>query len=132
MREHVEAIAALWTSDEASYQGEFVSFDRVWSWPKPVQEPLPVYVGGHGRRVFDRVERYGDGWMPMVADGLGPQIAALRSRVPDARVIFFGVPHRAESVEAMREAGVDECLFLIRTGPRDVVEASLDRAAAAR
>ncbi len=132
MREHVEAMRALWTQDEASFDGEFVSFDRVWSWPKPVQDPLPVYVGGHGRRVFDRVARYADGWMPMVADGLAEQIATLRSRKPDARVIFFGVPHKPESVAAMEEAGVDECLFLIRTGQQDVVEASLDRAAAAR
>jgi alkanesulfonate monooxygenase SsuD/methylene tetrahydromethanopterin reductase-like flavin-dependent oxidoreductase (luciferase family) len=26
---------AIWTEDEASYHGEHVSFDRIWSWPKP-------------------------------------------------------------------------------------------------
>ena len=50
MRERVEAMKAIWTSDEASYQGSYVSFDRIWSWPKPAQRPHPpVLVGGAGR-----------------------------------------------------------------------------------
>ena len=52
------------TQEVASYSGRHVAFDRVWSWPKPVQNPLPVYVGGNGERVLDRVLRYGDHWMP--------------------------------------------------------------------
>src|SRR6266542_6344428 len=55
MRERVEAMRALWTQDVASYSGRHVAFDRVWSWPKPIQNPLPVYVGGNGERVLDRV-----------------------------------------------------------------------------
>lgn len=129
MREHVEAMRAVWTSDEASYSGEFVSFDPVWSWPKPVQDPLPVLIGGHGAGVIDRVVRWGDGWMPMVEQDLG-RVAELRSRKPGARVVFFGARQTPEAVERLAEAGVDECLFLIKTGPREVVEASLDRAAA--
>jgi alkanesulfonate monooxygenase SsuD/methylene tetrahydromethanopterin reductase-like flavin-dependent oxidoreductase (luciferase family) len=34
MRERIEAMKAIWTSDEASYHGKHVSFDRIWSWPK--------------------------------------------------------------------------------------------------
>ena len=41
MRERIEAMKAIWTSDEASYAGEHVSFDRIWSWPKPAQRPHP-------------------------------------------------------------------------------------------
>src|ERR1051326_6157601 len=37
MRERVEAMKAIWTSDEASYEGEHVAFHRIWSWPKPAQ-----------------------------------------------------------------------------------------------
>src|ERR1700759_2104578 len=49
MAERVEAMKAIWTEDEASYHGEFVQFDRIWSWPKPVQHPHPpVLVGGMG------------------------------------------------------------------------------------
>ena len=37
MRERVEAMKAIWTEEEASYHGEHVNFERIWSFPKPVQ-----------------------------------------------------------------------------------------------
>jgi len=40
MRERVEAMKAIWISDEASYKGKYVSFDRIWSWPKPPSAPI--------------------------------------------------------------------------------------------
>src|SRR3954452_17204011 len=46
MRERVEAMKAIWTGDEPEYQGKHVDFDPIWQWPKPLQSPLPVYVGG--------------------------------------------------------------------------------------
>src|SRR4051795_9745552 len=53
MRERVEAVRAIWTQDEATYHGKYVDFDRIWSWPKPIQEPgPPVLVGGNGRGVI--------------------------------------------------------------------------------
>jgi probable F420-dependent oxidoreductase len=67
-RERVEAMQAIWTQDEASYEGEFVNFDRITSWPKPVQKPYPpIFVGGDAPGTFARVLRYGDGWIPMLA-----------------------------------------------------------------
>ena len=63
MRKHVEAMKAIWTDDEASYHGKHVNFDPIWQWPKPDPVP-PVYVGGNGPKVEDRVLRYADGWMP--------------------------------------------------------------------
>ncbi len=66
MREHVEAMRAIWTQDEASYAGRHVSFERIWSWPKPARPGgPPVLVGGSGPKVFDRVLAYGDGWTPI-------------------------------------------------------------------
>lgn len=135
MRERVEAMRELWTEDEASYDGEFVSFGPTWSWPKPVQDPLPVYVGGNGPRVLERVVRYGNGWMPNLEDDLAERIAELRSLADDhgrerPDVTYFGVPLRPEPVERLWEAGVDQVLFMIRTGPRATVEDCLDRAAA--
>src|ERR1700752_1583755 len=68
MRERVEAMKAIWTEDEASYDGEYVRFDRIWSWPKPAQRPYPpVIVGGDGPTVLDRVLAFGDAWMPNYA-----------------------------------------------------------------
>src|SRR3954471_19229916 len=86
MRERVEAMKAIWTEDEARYQGEQVAFDRIWSWPKPAQVPHPpVMIGGNGERVLDRVLRYGDGWLPQHRHGtaLG-RIGDLRRRAEEA------------------------------------------------
>ncbi len=82
MKERIEAMKAIWTQDEASYDGEFVSFDRIWSWPKPAQRPHPpVLVGGLGPTVEDRVLDFGDAWFP----NYGPttlleRVEALRAR----------------------------------------------------
>src|SRR5690349_8837305 len=48
MRERVEAMKEIWTSDEASYAGEYVKFERIWSWPKPAQRPHPPGAGRRG------------------------------------------------------------------------------------
>ena len=50
MRERVEAMKAIWTQDEASYHGEHVDFDPIWSWPKPVQKPHPPVLDRRQRR----------------------------------------------------------------------------------
>ena len=66
-REKVLAMRELWTEDEASFDGEFVSFPPAWSWPKPVSEPHPpILMGGAGGPVtFRHVVEYCDGWMPI-------------------------------------------------------------------
>jgi probable F420-dependent oxidoreductase len=52
MRERIEAMKAIWSAQEASYSGRHVSFERIWCWPKPLQQPHPpVLVGGTGGRV---------------------------------------------------------------------------------
>ena len=52
MRERILAMKEIWTKDEAEYHGEYVNFDPIWSWPKPVQKPHPpILVGGDGRKV---------------------------------------------------------------------------------
>jgi probable F420-dependent oxidoreductase len=67
LEERVEAMKALWTQEEATYHGKYVNFDRVWSYPKPVQRPHPPIILGTfaskwGRQ---RVVEYGDGWIPV-------------------------------------------------------------------
>jgi probable F420-dependent oxidoreductase len=130
MAERVEAIKEIWTHDEASYHGEHVSFDRIWSWPKPVQSPHPrVWVGGNGPTVEDRVLRFGDGWMPNVIDDdeLLGRIAALRSRAGrDVPVTINASPRRPERLARYAEAGVERALFYLPSAGREEIEARLD------
>jgi alkanesulfonate monooxygenase SsuD/methylene tetrahydromethanopterin reductase-like flavin-dependent oxidoreductase (luciferase family) len=80
LRERVEAMKEIWTNDEASYAGEYVSFERIWSWPKPAQRPHPpVLVGGNGPGVpadAKVLEAYAEAgfqravhWLPSAARG---------------------------------------------------------------
>src|SRR5882757_5747942 len=69
MRESVEAMKEIWTKQEAEYHGEFVHFDPMMAWPKPVQKPHPpILVGGAFPYSARRAIRYGDGWMPQVTE----------------------------------------------------------------
>ena len=88
MRERIEAMKEIWTKDEAEYHGEFVNFDPIWSWPKPVQKPHPpIYVGGDGPNTLKRVVAYGDAWMPIPGRGEVPmseKIKQLQQMAADA------------------------------------------------
>lgn len=120
MLEHVDAMRALWTADEAEFHGKFVDFGPVWSWPKPVRLP-PVLVGGGGRTVLDRVLSHGDGWIPIRVPlrRLGEfteRIAQLRRRASEAGrgplpVTIYGAASTPEALESYAAAGVDRVLF---------------------
>ncbi len=64
--EYLGAMRALWASDGASYQGEFVNFQGVNSNPKPVRGRVPIIVGGHSEAAARRAGRLGDGFFPSI------------------------------------------------------------------
>lgn len=64
--EALVALEALWTQDNASFQGKYYNFRDVQSVPKPLQSPVPVYIGGNSREGRRRVARHGVGWLPAV------------------------------------------------------------------
>jgi probable F420-dependent oxidoreductase len=129
LRERVEAMKAIWTQEEASYSGDLVRFDRIWSWPKPAQRPHPpVIVGGHGPTVLDRVLEFGDGWMPNYApSGILERAAELRARA-DRRISLqvMGVPADPKALEAYAAAGFDRALYWLPSAARGPVERALD------
>jgi alkanesulfonate monooxygenase SsuD/methylene tetrahydromethanopterin reductase-like flavin-dependent oxidoreductase (luciferase family) len=48
LREYIEAMRALWTQEEAAYDGEFVKFGPCWAFPKPAQAHVPLIIGAGG------------------------------------------------------------------------------------
>src|SRR5580693_3703115 len=130
LRERVEAMKTIWTTDEASYAGEHVAFDRIWSWPKPAQRPHPpVLVGGNGPTVLDRVLSFGDAWMP---NNTGEDLLA-RARELWARadrpieVMIMGAPAKAAVLETYEAAGVRRVVRWIPSATLGPVERALER-----
>src|SRR5947199_6569249 len=66
MRERIQAMKQIWTQSTAAFDGEFVKFEPMMQWPKPVQKPYPpIIVGGAFPHAARRAVRYGDGWVPI-------------------------------------------------------------------
>ena len=75
------------TVEEASYHGEYVNFDKVWSYPKPVSRPHPRIVLGAFASKFgiNRAAKYADGWIPINAlhENLPGDIEYLKTKLKD-------------------------------------------------
>jgi len=64
LAEYLAAMQALWSQPEASYTGEFVSFESSWAWPKPAQPHIPVTLGAAGtEKTAAWIARSADGWL---------------------------------------------------------------------
>ena len=78
--ERVESMKQIWTNEEASFHGKFVSFDAIFSWPKPTQLPHPpLLLGSNGARAIERAIRLGAHWMPGRPETMTSSFGALRS-----------------------------------------------------
>ena len=104
-RERVEAMKEIWTKSKPEYHGEFVNFDPMMTWPKPVTKPHPpVIVGGAFPYSARRAIRFGDGWIPLAARSgyseIGDLIPEFRKmateagRNPDSIAITVWFPKR--------------------------------------
>ncbi|QIG44238.1 LLM class F420-dependent oxidoreductase [Nocardioides anomalus] len=139
LKEYVEAMRALWTQEEAAYDGEFVRFGPSWAYPKPVQAHVPLIIGaGGGPQTFRWIARHADGWMttPRETD-ISDRIEALqqawaeegRDSAPDVRVLIAFRPDPAD-LARWAEQGVTELIWGVPDKPVDDVLAHLDKHAA--
>ncbi len=139
MRERILAMKEIWTQEEAEFHGEFVNFDKLWSYPKPVQKPHPpIFMGGDGPTTFDRVVEFCDGWMPIGGrPGSGPSLAekiallkrqaAEAGRDPSALpVTVFGSRPEADTVSRLEQDGVSRVLFTLPSAEEDTILPLLD------
>lgn len=134
VREKVLAMREIWTKDEAEFHGEFVDFDPIWSWPKPVQPGgPPIWLGANSKWVYDRVAEYCDGWMPIGGPG-SKGIDNLRAAVESAgrdmdsiTLALFGAPADPEQLQGRIGQGFTELIFGLPQGGADKVLPVLDR-----
>jgi probable F420-dependent oxidoreductase len=134
LREKVLAMREIWNNEEAEYHGEFVNFDPIWSYPKPVQAGgPPVWIGANSKWVFERVADYADGWMPIGGLGSGnmeKMTAALAAKGRDIRdldLALFGAPMNVDQLRGRIEQGFDELVFNLPPKSAQEVLPLLDR-----
>ena len=140
LREKIEAMKVIWAEDEAEYHGEFVNFDPIWSYPKPLQKPHPPILLG----VFDsrvgraRVARRGNGWIPIAFD-----LARTRRSISDVRermkaegrdpdqlttsILYLPSETGEDTVREALDCGADRVILRVPTEDETTVLAFMDR-----
>ncbi len=139
LRERILTMKEIWTKDEAAFHGEFVSFDALWSFPKPVQKPHPpVLLGVNTPNARDRVVDYADGWFPLAARAgdLAEGIADLRRRAEKAgrdpaslSVSVFGARADEAVLRGYAKAGADRAILSLPSESREKILPLLDQSA---
>ena len=137
MVEQVQALKTIWTQDEAEFHGDFVNFDALWSWPKPLQQPHPpIFLGGETSYTLQRVVDHCDGWLPrsrrpeLVLQGISEIKERAAKAGRDMKTISItasGAPGDPKLVDSYREAGCDRCIFSLPSADRDTVLPLLDK-----
>lgn len=138
-RERIEAMKEIWTKSKAEYHGEFVKFDPMMTWPKPVQKPHPpILVGGAFPYGARRALRYGNGWMPHrvrthYADvqTLLPkfrEMAAEANRDPaSVPITIWGGTENLDLLKRDRDDGVVRVVISLDSAKADKILPELDR-----
>ena len=140
LEERVKAMKALWTEEEASFHGDWVNFEKVWSYPKPVQKPHPpVIIGTFGSKWgCQRVADYAEGWIPIdgLMTSLDDSIADLHARLrengrkpEDAPISMFDIYETSEDdLKRYADMGcIERAIPRCPTEDKDTVLRWLDR-----
>jgi probable F420-dependent oxidoreductase len=141
--EYLAAVRALWEQEKPSFDGEFVSFSGVNAYPRPIQRPLPVIVGGRTSAAHRRAVRRADGWygywldLERTADQLDGIQAALAAAGRDRSDFEITVTPRtrvdAGAVAAYESLGVDRLVLIAPfASPVDEIERFVREHAPAR
>jgi probable F420-dependent oxidoreductase len=137
LRERVLAMKEIWTKEEAEFHGEFVNFDKIWSYPKPFTKPHPpILMGGDGPTTFDRVIEFCDGWIPIGvrSPNLPEKIKALGEKARAAGrdpgticVSVFGARPDRQALDELERAGVERAIFMLPSAEGDTLLPLLDK-----
>jgi probable F420-dependent oxidoreductase len=125
LEESIGAMRALWTQAPASFHGENVTFDRVYSSPQPVRGTVPIVLGGHSAPALERAGRIGNGWYPYT---IGPdEFATSAARVREVAAAAGRDPDEVEitvwpgSHDLQSELDVDYVRRFVAAGARRVL-----------
>ncbi|MGW0044822.1 LLM class F420-dependent oxidoreductase [Rhodococcus sp. NPDC003348] len=138
LREYLEGMQALWSQEEASYEGEFLSFGPSWAWPKTIQQPrVPIIVGAAGNeKNFKWIARSADGWMTTpIEQDIDDNVLLLRKtweaagREGSPRIVVLDRKPVPETLSRWEDLGVDEVVYGMPDADEATVVAYLEKLA---
>jgi alkanesulfonate monooxygenase SsuD/methylene tetrahydromethanopterin reductase-like flavin-dependent oxidoreductase (luciferase family) len=104
-----------------------VNFDRIWSWPKPVQPGgVPLFFGGNSPGSEERALEYGDGWAPIAFPDIPERVRAFRAGGSDMPVVAFGVATDPAAIEEHAKAGTTRAVLMLESTRPGAIERSLE------
>ena len=140
LKEQLQAIKDIWTTDESEFHGKFVDFDKMSAFPKPYQRPGPCMImGGSSEKALECAAELCDGWAPWVMEWSKAKVAiaelkqkaAANGRDPNALEISLFEKDLPDdkTIAEMEAAGVKRIILTISAQPRDEALPALDRLA---
>lgn len=139
MREKILIMKALWTEDEASFEGDLLELEPSWAWPKPMQKPHPPIVMGAaaGPKTIGDMVDYCNGWMPLATrHDIAGQVDRVREAVAEAgrdpeAFEITAYSAKVDHIDTLEAAGVDRTVFNLPPLGPEVVLPKLDEWASA-
>lgn len=148
VREAIEVMKTCWVDECSEHHGKYYDVPPVKCYPKPTQAPHPpVYLpsimfgGEWARRVFRRIVRWGDGWLPVVREvgQVVDGIAQLREIADEEgvgdkrfRITVLGGEgqwRRREEIDAFADTGVEQVVIWLKSRKADAMCAEMDELA---
>ncbi len=108
--EYIALLRALWTDERVTFHGRWFNLTEAAFFPKPVQQPPPIWIGGSSAAALRRVARLGDGWVAAPRpslDDLARDIAEIRRHAEaagrDPATIGVASASGARSIEELTD-----------------------------
>ncbi len=137
LREKIEAMKVIWAQEAAEYHGEFVNFDPIWCYPKPMQKPHPpIILGSNTPQGLSRVVNYYDGWLPNarafqklpeMLENLWSQATQAGRGKKDISISVLGAQGDEAMLGRCKELGAERAIFFVPPAGRETVLPLLDK-----
>ena len=129
--DYVEAMRKVWSGEVVEHESDFISWHGFKSYPLPVQNPLPLVMGGVKGKIFERIAKHGNGWYAPAGDP-----AEIKGHLENLRKACDAIGRDMSEIEItcmwpgtggkefldqLEEVGVHRAVVILMAGP-DLVE----------
>ena len=126
--DYVVAMRKVWSGEVVEHESDFISWHGFKSYPVPVQNPLPLVMGGVKGKIFERIAKYGNGWYAPAGDP-----AEMKAHLENLRKACDAIGRDMSEIEItcmwpgiggkafldqLEEAGVHRAVIMLAAGPK--------------